>query len=220
VLEHRHATATAQARAAQTAIIVRAHARATARVIAQRTAAPRETAVTIQRARAAALARAHAQATRQVIAQAHAMATSQAQQTAVAGQAQVHAAETQALTPTKDTYADVNDHPDTHGGDAILWTCNIAKFLGPDANDTSSTDVGCWEYTGMYGGGAGDGEIMMVVPPAINTDSMHSGDDVRVYGLVDDVPFEGTNAFGATITVPQIQVLRLTDLGHDPNASS
>jgi hypothetical protein len=41
------------------------------------------------------------------------------------------------------TYADVNDHPDLHQGDKIVWTCNIAKFLGDDPNNAANTDIGC-----------------------------------------------------------------------------
>jgi hypothetical protein len=156
---------------------------------------------------AAAIARAHAQATLQAAAQAQAQQTSQAV-----------AAATAAAQPSGDTYADVNDHPDLHQGDYILWTCNIAKFLGDDPNGLGNTDIGCWEYTGTFDG-TGDGEIILNVPATVDTSTMHSGDDVRVYGTVDQ-PWEGQNSFGATMTWPQIDVKSLTDLGHDASAGS
>jgi hypothetical protein len=112
------------------------------------------------------------------------------------------------------TYADVNDHPDLHQGEKVVWTCNIAKFLGDDPNDAANTDIGCWVYRGTYDGGTGDGEIVLNVPPTIDTSTMHSGDDVQVYGTVDQ-PMQGTNAFGATLTYPQVDVAYLVDLGHD-----
>lgn len=217
-------TALVRARARRTAV-VRAHALATAetkrtaiarikRAIAARAMA---TARAIQRARAQAAARAHAtavtlqrihmQATAQAVAQAHAQQT-----------AQSAAAATAAVQPSGDTYADVNDHPDLHQGEYIEWTCNIAKFLGDDPNAPGNTDIGCLEFTGTFDG-SGDGEIILNVPATVDTDTMHSGDDLRVYGKVEQ-PWEGQNGFGATMTWPQIDVKSLTDLGRDPNASS
>ena len=166
-----HATGTVRAVAAAHATdtaVVRARARSTAQAIAQKTSAPRETATAASQGTAQAIARANSQATSQARAQ------------------QASSAATQAAQPSADTYADVNDHPDLHQGDLVQWTCNIAKFLGPDPNTSVNIDVGCWEYVGTYNGGVGDGEIILNVPPSVDTSSMHSGDDVNHPGLDGD----------------------------------
>jgi hypothetical protein len=41
------------------------------------------------------------------------------------------------------------------------------------------------EYRGTYDGATGDGEIILSVPPTIDTSAMHSGDALTVYGTVD-----------------------------------
>jgi hypothetical protein len=110
----------------------------------------------------------------------------------------------------------VNDHPDLYFGDLVQWTCNIYKFLGDDPNG-GGVDIACWEYTGTYDGVTGDGSLNVLAPYSIDTSQMHSGDDIQVYGTVGS-PFQGTNAYGGTITDPQVDAKSITDLGHDPNA--
>jgi hypothetical protein len=196
---------------AQTQATAQAHAQATQTVEAAR-ARPTQTA--LARAQATASGRAHARALATAQAQAHAAATTPAVAAQDARPTSTPSAAQWEQQASQDTYADVNDHPDLHQGDKIVWTCNIAKFLGGDPNDSVNTDIGCWEYRGTYDGGTGEGEIVLNVPPTIDTSAMHSGDDVKGYGTVDP-PIQGTNAFGATLTDPQIDVTYLVDLGHD-----
>jgi hypothetical protein len=114
--------------------------------------------------------------------------------------------------PTGDTYADVNDHPGSYQGDRVQWTCNIYKFLD---NNT----IACWEYTGTYDGGTGDGSLALDTSSSnVDINSLHSGDDIRVLGTVQQ-PFQGTNGFGASVTSPGLSVKSIQDLGHDPNAT-
>jgi len=115
-----------------------------------------------------------------------------------------------------DTYPMVRDHPDLYQGDLVSWKCVIANFLGSDGSGNSV--VGCWEYLGVYQGDTGEGAVILLVPPSINTNSMLSGDDVTVEGTVDQ-PYQGTNGFGATLTLPQLDVTSMQDTGHDPNAT-
>lgn len=235
--QHVAATRTAVARVTATAHVV-AHttavAKARARAIAQATAAPKETATATARKKAAAIARAHAHATYQVLAvarahaqatrqarvvAAHAQATQQAQAAAASvqatQQAQAAAASaqaTQAAQPVADTYTQVNDHPGLYKGNYIQWTCNIYGFL-------DSHTIGCDEYTGTFDG-SGDGPIILDTSNShVDTNYMNTGDDVSVYGRVED-PAQGTNAFGGTVTSPQIAVISITDLGHDANGNS
>jgi hypothetical protein len=126
-----------------------------------------------------------------------------------AGVVAAAAQQTQAATPSGDTFADVNDHPDAHQGDIVQWTWNVYKFL-------DQSTVGCWEYAGTYTGGTGDGSIVLDAS-GVDMSAVNSGDDVSVYGEVA-APFQGTNAFGATITSPQVTVKSFTDLGHDANS--
>jgi hypothetical protein len=107
---------------------------------------------TPQQRRAQATAQVQAQATQTVAAlQARPTHTARAR-----AQAQAAAVITHDALPTstpsaaqwgqsasQTTYADVNDHPDLHQGDKIVWTCNIAKFLGDDPNNAANTDIGC-----------------------------------------------------------------------------
>lgn len=118
-----------------------------------------------------------------------------------------------AMNATKDSYADVRDHPDLYAGNEVVWTCQINKFLGADPNDTTSTDVTC--------GGFGDAisEAVLVVPFSIDTSSLHAGDTVTAYGTVAQ-PFQGTNGFGATITEPQITVVYLEDAATNAQATA
>ena len=120
-----------------------------------------------------------------------------------------------------DTYRQVADHPDTTNGDAITWKCNIAKFLGTDDSSVDTygwQEIGCWVYEGTYTGGLGEGEAILLVSPLFDTTSMDSGDDITVRGTVGD-PYQATNGFGATITLPTIQVAAIDEFGHDPAAS-
>lgn len=196
------AIATKTAAAKATTIAVVAHR---ARVLAQRTAAPRETATASARAKAKAIADTNARA------QAHATAAARATAAAQA-QAAANAQATSAAQPSGDTYADVNDHPDAHQGDIVQWTCNVYKFLDQQT-------LGCWEYTGTYTGGTGDGSIILDFSGGTaDASSVKSGDDVRIYGTVEQ-PAQGTNAFGGQVTSPQIAVKSIADLGHDANAS-
>ncbi len=114
-----------------------------------------------------------------------------------------------AIVASTDTYADVNDHPDAHGGDKVVWTCRINKFL-PASTGTLDSDVTCQEFAGNWDG-SGDGEIELGVPWTIDVTSMHTGDFLKVYGVVDQ-PMQGTNGFGATITEPRIVPTYLMDL--------
>lgn len=222
-----HVTEVAAQAVAQQTGVARAHAQAThaakvqkTQVVLMKTATARKLVAARARAkvqaivaaRARVVAQQHAQATAQAQVQVRAQAQLAAQQHAQAtAQAQVQAAaqETQAAQPTNDTYADVNDHPQSHKDEYIQWTCNIYKFL--DQNT-----VGCWEYTGTFSG-TGDGGIILDTT-IVDVSQMHTGDDVKVYGQVAD-PVQGTNSFGGQITSPQILVKSITDLGHDPNAS-
>jgi hypothetical protein len=208
--EQRRAEALAQARATAQAL-AQAHAQATQTVLALK-ARPTQTA--LARVQATAQTLAHVRALATARAQAHAQATAAAIATQEAMPTSTPSAAQWEQQASGDTYADVNDHPDLHQGDKIVWTCNIARFLGDDSNNSANTDIGCWEYRGRYDGGTGDGEIVLNVPPTVGTSAMHSGDDVKVYATVDQ-PMQGTNAFGATLTYPQVDVAYLVDLGHD-----
>jgi hypothetical protein len=187
------------------------HAQATQTVLVLK-ARPTQTA--LARVQATAQALAHIRALATARAQAHAQATAAAVATQEAMPTSTPSAAEWAQQASPATYVDVNDHPDLHQGDKIVWTCNIARFLGEDSNNAANTDIGCWVYRGVYDGGTGDGEVVLSVPPTINTDAMHSGDDVKVYGTVDQ-PMQGSHAFGATLTYPQLDVAYLVDLGHD-----
>jgi hypothetical protein len=112
-----------------------------------------------------------------------------------------------------DTYKQVSDHPDEYVGDTVRWTCVIAKFFGVEPS-TGDQIVGCWEYTGQWQGGIGDGEAILrvSVTSGIDLTSMASGDSVVVIGRVED-PYQGTNGYGAAMSWPQLDVLSITDTG-------
>lgn len=105
---------------------------------------------------------------------------------------------------TKDSYADVRDHPDLYQGDKVVWRCEINKFLGTDANDPTATDVSCGMENDTLS------EIVIKAPVLVDTSAMHANDYVTLYGTVDQ-SFQGTNGFGATITEPQVDAVYLID---------
>ncbi len=113
-------------------------------------------------------------------------------------------------------YRDVRDHGDLYREQKIIWRCNIDKFLGADPDNPDNTGITCRVFSGTFNG-IGQGSILLSVPWRIDTRHMYAGDDVTVYGVVSG-PREGANAFGATVSEPQIDVVFLTDQGHDPNS--
>lgn len=122
-------------------------------------------------------------------------------------------APTATLTPQQwasgapgDTYTQVNDHPDLYQGDKVVWPCTIAKFLGDDPNVIGNTDVGCMVHLGDYN----DQEIILSVPPTIDTSAMDSSDDLTVYGTVDQ-PMQGKTTLGVDSSWTQIDAVYLVD---------
>jgi len=120
-----------------------------------------------------------------------------------------------AADATNDTYRDVNDHPDAHMGDKVVWTCKIAKFLGQDSNDASSSDIGCTVDLGNYD----TQEVILKVPASIDTSAMHSDDQVKVYGTVDQ-PMQGKTLMGVDATWTQVDAVYLTDTTLGDQATS
>ncbi len=118
-----------------------------------------------------------------------------------------------AASASRDTYAQVSNHPDDHQGDAVVWTCQVDRFLGPDSNQKDNTDIGCSEIVGTYARGIGDGEIVINVPPSIRMSSIGSGDDITVYGTVDQ-PIPSIDSFGAIVIDPMIDAVYLVDHKH------
>jgi hypothetical protein len=118
---------------------------------------------------------------------------------------------------TNDTYFDVMKYPNRYQGQAITWTCNVANIFGQDNGD-GKTNIGCWEYVGTYDGEAGDGEIILSVPPSINTDNLHIGDDVIARGTIA-APYDGVHPGRRADPGPVVDIWALTNKGHDPNAT-
>jgi hypothetical protein len=117
---------------------------------------------------------------------------------------------------SNDTYADVVARPGQTYGDYITWTCNLANSFGQDTPD-GKTNIGCWEYTGTYQGDNGDGEIILSIPSSIDTGSMRIGDRMVVRGTVGH-PYVHTRRRAAD-SGPTVDVVFLTDQGHDNNAT-
>lgn len=113
-------------------------------------------------------------------------------------------------------YAKVNDHPDEYFGNYVLWPCEIVNFLGKDPSDASHTDIACNKMEPVPNTNidstkmASAGEVILNVDASIDTTQFNSGDCVLISAKVDH-PAQGTNAFGGTVTNPQLDVIEMTN---------
>ena len=107
-----------------------------------------------------------------------------------------------------DTFSDLDNHPQEHFGDVIVWGCTVNKILGPNSYKASWTDVSCSVDAQMIGGAYSSAQpevVLTLDPDTINVNAINPTDHLTISGYAAGSS-SGTNAFGGSLTEPAIAV--------------
>ena len=113
-----------------------------------------------------------------------------------------------AANASADTFSDLDNHPQEHFADVIVWGCTVSKILGPNAHNPTWTDISCSVDPGVIGGGYSSAlpeAVLLLDPNTINVNAINPGDHITISGYAAG-SYSGTNSFGASISEPAIVV--------------
>lgn len=107
-----------------------------------------------------------------------------------------------------DTFSDLDNHPQKHFGDVIVWGCTVNKILGPTSYNLSWTDVSCSVDAQMIGGAYSSAQpevVLTLDPDTTNVNGINPTDHLTISGYAAG-SYSVSNAFGGSLSEPAIVV--------------